>query len=315
MESFVGLLVPALAAVGALLVLYVVERTVDFLLFQFVLPSKPLERYRRPGSQPTYALHGFGVILLGRNAAKLDAAAEQLRDALALSSAAKGASPAERSAYVRTMVLDPQTAKPAEIEAAVRRTIIGQGPCVSILVNNVGSMTSRTIDLNARFMAHLTTQMIPILIHDRARSLILNLSSAARMGLPHQVVYASTKAFNATFSVGLSRELGANPATKQFDVLAIIAGDIKSQNNIAGLLPGSPDSDDYGRYIVERVDGAVRRGLREISAFWQHDLSIRVASVIPEWMIAKAFLDIMATKRNNINEATKPKDPAVKSSM
>jgi len=39
------------------------------------------------------------------------------------------------------------------------------------------------VDLNARFMARLTTLLLPVLTR-QDRSLILNLSSPARMGMP-----------------------------------------------------------------------------------------------------------------------------------
>jgi 17beta-estradiol 17-dehydrogenase / very-long-chain 3-oxoacyl-CoA reductase len=344
--------------IGIVLALYIIFKAFDFVLFHFAIPLRPLEKYRRPGHEPTYALitggnggigygialalvqHGFGVILLGRNGAKLDAAAEQLRHAFVPSplkeadSTARTASP-RRDEYVKTIVLDPQTASPAEIRQQVQESIVKRGLRVSMLVNNVGSApvayppyrelityspddVDRTIDLNIRFMAHLTTQMLPVLAGEYEdittsakgtnRSLILNLSSGAIVGLPYQIIYASTKAFNSVFSVGLSRELEASRKLKHIDVLAILAGDVKSQGNTVGLNKGSPDSETYGRCIIERVDGAIKRGLREMTPFWLHHLNFVLLTMTPQWLVDKTLLNIMSMKMDLTNKATKFKD-------
>jgi 17beta-estradiol 17-dehydrogenase / very-long-chain 3-oxoacyl-CoA reductase len=334
-----------LALIGTFLVFYVVACSLDFIVFHFTSTSKPLQLYRRPYPEHTYALitggnggigygialalvkNGFGVILLGRNGAKLAAAAERLRDALVLPNSVQ----AQRDEYVKTMVLDPQTATPEEIEESVHEAIINKGLRVSILVNNVGSAPiayppyrglstysakdiDNTINLNARFMAHLTTRMLPVLqaarVHEdpSRRSLILNLSSGANIGLPYQVMYSSTKAFNSAFSVGLSRDLKADPNFSHVDVLGITAGDVESQNNIAGLTKGSPDSEAYGTYIVEKVDGAIRRGLMEMTPYWPHHLDFVLLSVTPLFLVNKGILDIMVKKRDAMNEVMKPKN-------
>lgn len=330
------LLLPSI--VGISLGLYVIRRLIDFVSFHFIIPPEQLRDYRRPGPKPTYALitganggigygialallkQGFGVILLGRNAAKLDAAALQLRDTVKLAD----------QALVKTIVLDPQTASSAEMDDKICKTILGQGLRVTILVNNVGTAPiayppyrelatysttdiDDTININTRFMAHLTNRMLPVLIQEEGRasghrSLILNLTSGAKVGVPLQIMYSSTKAFNSAFSIGLSRELEIKKETRHIDVLAIEAGDVRSQGNIAGLTEGAPDSENYGRYIVERTDGAVRRGLREMTPYWRHHLNFMMLSIIPERVVSLSIRDIMLMKRDAMNLAMKPKD-------
>ncbi|KAJ2988211.1 hypothetical protein NUW58_g4098 [Xylaria curta] len=354
--SFLTLL-QIFAFFGILPFLYILYSAVDFVLFHFTPPSKPLKKYRRPGPQPTYALitggnggigygialalvqRGFGVILLGRNAAKLDAAADQLRDALILAptnevDTGMEVSVARREQYVITVVLDPQRATPAEIRQCVQEAIVDRGLRISILVNNVGSVPisyppyrelvtysddeiDHTINLNARFMAHLTARMLPVLcaeheslspsIKEGKRSLILDLSSGATIGIPYQTVYSSTKGFNSVFSISLSRELQASQRSSHIDVLSIKAGDVRSQGNAIGLLKGSPDSETYGRCIVERVDGAIKRGLKEITPFWLHHINFTLTTIMPRRLVDKNVLDIISTKKDVVNNATKPK--------
>jgi 17beta-estradiol 17-dehydrogenase / very-long-chain 3-oxoacyl-CoA reductase len=336
----------AITLIGSVLLLYMLYCTVDFFLFHLITPPNPLHHYLRPG-HITYALitggnggigygialsllqHGFGVILLGRNSAKLDTAAEELMAILESS----GLSLSERVACVRTIVLDPYSATAEEIESCVLDSIVRKGIQVSILVNNVGSAPiayppyrelytysaediEGTIRLNAIFMAHLTVQMIPVLSKVRSAgssakergSLILNLSSGAKIGLPYQVLYASTKGFNHAFSLGLSRELELNPKTKHIKVLSILAGDVLSQGNIAGLTKGSPDWKTYGRLVVEKADAAIRRGWREMSPFWRHHLDFIILSFTPDRVLTKGLWDIMCRKKGLMNEATRAKD-------
>ncbi|KUI72412.1 Very-long-chain 3-oxoacyl-CoA reductase 1 [Cytospora mali] len=347
------------AFIGGFILVSTLEHVRQFAIFHFSTPSKPLQKYRRSGNEPTYALitggnggigygialslvqHGFGVILLGRNGERLSAAATSLREAIALSTAEDAArgmvmSSADRDRYVKTIILDPQTATPDQIADSVRESIVKPNLDVSILVNNVGSVPiahppyrelvtytaadiDNVINLNARFMAHLTINMLPILGRmpaqrplnialNRGRpSLILNVSSGAKIGLPYQIMYSSTKAFTSAFSVGLSRELKTSSESNHIDVLAIVAGDVESQSNIAGLLKWSPNSETYGRYIVEKTDAAIVRGLKEMEPYWLHRLNSVSLGFTPERFVDKGTLDIMMMKMKAMNEATKPK--------
>ncbi|CAN8101684.1 unnamed protein product [Discula destructiva] len=185
------------ALVGILVILYVVERAFDFVLFHFApAPRVCLQGYKRRGPQPTYALvtgasagiglgiakalvkQGFGVIILGHKEDELAAAASELRAALVLDD--NNEVPAEE--YVKTIVMDAATVTPEEMEETLRAAIVDRELRVSILVNNVGSMPialppfrdiatyspddiDRTIALNARFPVRLTTLMLPVIAH------------------------------------------------------------------------------------------------------------------------------------------------------
>lgn len=348
-------LVNILACIGTVVCLAAAERLVDFLFFHLSTPAKPLEPYRRRGGPgPAYALitgasagigygigqalvrNGFGVILLGHRADELaESAARLVAQVPPEHSAAAGV---DAAAFVRTIVMDAQTATPQELEDALRRTIIDAGLRVSILVNNVGSCPVKlpawrehatyspgdidaVIDLNTRFMARLTALMVPVLKHNgagvdaqggsfgtHARSLIINLSSAGNVGLPWMVMYGATKAFNLAFSRGLARELEMSAETKHIDCLCVVPGDVRSQGNCLGSSKWSPDSDTYGACVVNRVDGAVRRGWRDVSPYWLHHIQLALVDIIPESHRTKGVVDLMRQKKDAWDEVGKPKD-------
>lgn len=332
----------ALAGIGGIVVLRLLDAIVDFLQFHFSPTPKALQAYKRDGSEPTYALItgasagigfgiarelvklGFGVILLGHLEDELDEAATRLRQI-------GGADGDTKAVHVKTIVMDARTATPAEITAAVQSTIEDDGLQVSILVNNVGSnpitlpafrpmATYSTgdvdvvIDMNARFMARLTAIMLPILSRRHTgegfafgthqRSLILNTSSEGMAGTPWLVMYSATKAFNWSLSVALARELEADPETRHVDCLAVIPGDVLSQGNRFCLSKWAPDANTFAKCVVERTDGALRRGMREMRPYWLHDLQNRIwEHVLGEGTRTKEVTKMVAKKRDAFNAA------------
>ncbi|KAK2598738.1 hypothetical protein N8I77_012128 [Diaporthe amygdali] len=343
-------LVNILACIGTIVCLGLAERIVDFLFFHFSTPAKPLEAYRRRGPEPAYALitgasagigygigqalvkNGFGVILLGHKEDELAEAARKLATQVPVEQRA------EADTFVKTIVMDAQTATPKEMEDKLRAAIVDKGLRVSVLVNNVGAVPIATpvfrelatyspgeidamIDLNTRFMARLTTLMLPVLTHNGSgtdehgmtfgthrRSLIINLSSAGFVGLSWMVMYSAVKAFNLAFSRGLARELETSPDTQHIDCLCVIPGDVRSQSNCVGSSRAAPDSDTYGEHIVTRVDGAVSRGWREFSPYWLHHLQRILMDILPERFVTKGVVDSMRQKKTAFDEFQKPKD-------
>jgi 17beta-estradiol 17-dehydrogenase / very-long-chain 3-oxoacyl-CoA reductase len=311
-----GLLVTGLAGIGALVTLRVLYWAGQFLLYHLWRPSRPLTAYKRAGAD-SYALitgasagiglsigralvrQGFGVILLGHLPDELASAAKSLD-----------------SPNVRTLVLNARTATPAEIEEAVKSI---SDLNVSILVNNVGGIpivdppmrnlstfttaeVDAHVDLNARFMARLTNLMLPVLSsaskrRKDERSLILNLSSAGRVGIPWLVMYSATKAFNYAFTTALARELEDDPATAHIDCLAVVPGEVQSQSNV--MAEGGPTSDVFGNAVVGGVDGAVRRKWRHISPYWAHDLQLTFADhLLPESMVTHFAREELRLKKS-----------------
>ncbi|GKT97193.1 short-chain dehydrogenase [Colletotrichum tofieldiae] len=295
-QNRIGLWICILAAVGLITILLLLVKFIDFIRFHFVSASQPLAGYKANGLKQTFALvtgasagigygiaqalvnHGFGVILLGHQE-------KELRE-----SAAKLALLRE-DAKVKTIVMNACTAAPTEIKTVIEKFVKDEQICITVLVNNVGSNPIRhppfrelstydsedidaVINTNSRFMAHLTSVMLPILSRPdgsdnnspaflRRRSLILNISSGGMIGSPWLVVYSATKAFNWSFSTSLARELAADESTKHIDSLCVVPGDVLSQGNSVWVTKWSPDSERFGRLVVEKADGALARGWRE----------------------------------------------------
>jgi len=323
-----SLITIVLAALGLITLIKFSYQWARFLVFHLWHPSKPMHVYKRPGPEPTYALvtgasagiglgisqalvrQGFGVILLGHKPDELAAAAEGLEEI-------------RPGVAVHVIVLDAQKATLSEIEDVVRSIADLQ---VSVLVNNVGGVPIKlpairtldtldvtevdaVIDMNARFMARLTRLMLPILTRKPPlgkRSLIINLSSAGKFGIPWLVMYSATKAFNWAFSTALARELQAEPASTHVDCLALVPGDVKSQANHVGLSPFTPTWDTFGSMVVEKVDMAVRVQRRDFSPFWFHEFqSALLEQVMPEWLLASAIGQEFRRKRATYEETRK----------
>lgn len=280
---------------------------------------------------------GFGVILLGHKADELAEAANALRASIVLPEDADPTKiPVDE--YVKTIVMDAMTATPEEMEEKLRAAIIDPGLRVSILVNNVASNPIRgqlfrqmstyspdeidnIISLNARFPTRLTTLMLPVITHrgsgfdaegisfgTHRRSLILNLSSDGMIGLPYMVLYAATKAFNWSYSRGLAREMEADPSTSHVDVLGIVPGEVKTQGHIHGLSKWAPDAEKFGQYIVEKSDGAIARGWREMQPFWLDHLRAIIRNLVSEKSLSKGILDVMKFKQNDWEAQHEAKD-------
>ncbi|KAH7360189.1 hypothetical protein BKA65DRAFT_180478 [Rhexocercosporidium sp. MPI-PUGE-AT-0058] len=325
MTGIASLWVATLAGIGALAVLYTAYLIIRFFTFHLLIPSHPLQSYKRCGPEPAYALvtgssagiglgvaqalvkEGFAVILLGHLPDELSEAKmtlERLRP----------------DAVVRILVMDARTASPEEMAAAVRSIANLQ---VSILVNNIGgnpvklpafrtmaTYSSEDVDvvinMNARFMARFTALMLPILNRKprpNERSLILNLSSGAMMGLPWLVMYGATKAFIWAFSCGLARELEAYPETNHVDCLAIVPGEVHSQGNCEGVSDSEPRWDHFGQCIVDKVDNAISRGQRVLIPFMMHDIKVKILGVLPEGIKTTSVNDVMSKKRDAFNTA------------
>jgi 17beta-estradiol 17-dehydrogenase / very-long-chain 3-oxoacyl-CoA reductase len=225
------------------------------------------------------------------------------------------------NAEVRILVMDARTATPSEMASAVQSI---SDLHVSILVNNVGGMPIKpppfrtfatwscddvdaTINQNNRFMARLTTLMLPLLTKKEGggRSLILNISSAAYVGMPYLLMYGATKGFINSFSTGLARELCSptTPETNHIDVLAIIPGEVHSQGNAHGVSASEPTSDVFAECIVRKAENAVQRHKRELRPWMMHDFQGWMLSILPEGIKTRELGKASEYKKGVFNEA------------
>ena len=278
-----------------------------------------MDAYRRPGQDRAWALitgagagmglaagkelleRGFGVILLG-------SVEDELREA---KSSLDKSHPGD---VVSIVVMNAQTATAEELVALVDSI---KHLNITILMNHVGANpvqppmrelhtysvadVDAVIDTNMRFMARLTALMLPILsrqpVQAGGRSLILNTSSGGKVGLPWLVMYSSSKAFVQSFSHSLARELEVSAAARHVDCLCLIPGDVLSKSNHTGVLPTAPLAEDYGRWIIRAVDGPARRGMRDMTPYWKHDLQIRALPWMGESIKKDALLKVVMSKK------------------
>lgn len=301
-----------LSTIGLITVTAVVYYVYNFVTLFFHTPSDPLRPYKRKEGQSWalisgssggmgYALAhrllslGFGVIIFAHEG--VPEAEAKLRNEYP-------------NGHIKAFTFNCMTASIADMEKFVGG--IKDLP-ITILANNVGSIPQATpamrpfaefehvgidniIDLNARFMTHLTLLMIPILRASASpRALILNTSSAGRTGMAYISVYSATKAYNAALSRSLTREFRL--WNYPIDSLCIIPGDVKTDGNSKGVPAGQISAADFVNEIVSRVDEAVRRGMLEIAPYWKHSREFSLASLVMKSLTLFSYYSAGSTSR------------------
>ncbi|KAJ4152503.1 hypothetical protein NW754_004299 [Fusarium falciforme] len=242
------------------------------------------------------AAKGFNAILLGHKCDEL----QETRDSIIAKFP---------DTQARILVVDAAQASPAEIETAL---VSVSDLRITVLVNNVGGMQMigaprfRRLDqysaedldgvvfLSARFMAHVTRLLIPLLAKN-GPSLIINVSSGARMGMPGVAAYSATKGFVTSLSNAVAREMKVDGLP--VDVLGIVPGDVESQSNNVGLQPGSPSSRQFAKAVMDQAGRAASRGLLEICPWPIHAMQIAFFNSLPLWLSQKLMFDVFEKKR------------------
>ena len=113
-------------------------------------------------------------------------------------------------------------------------------------------------------------------------------------------MYCATKAFDASFRAGLSRESKA--AGQRVDCIVIVPGDVVSDSNNVGLGKWCPAAKEYGKMILDRVDAAVACGRLIMSPYWLHWLQIRATDMLPEVIVQQAVTDNILFKKRATEE-------------
>ncbi|KAM7192107.1 very-long-chain 3-oxoacyl-CoA reductase [Rhypophila sp. PSN 637] len=313
------MMIQLFAVIGAQATLNFAKNAYQFLTFHFVKPAKPLSSYKKTSQsgdttadKTTWALitgssagiglgiaqelilQGFGVILHGHLPDEL----AEAKDHLLKYGQSHPSRKVKSTPQIEIRVLDARTATEEDLNSLVNSI---SHLDVSILVNNVGGNAIRepnflevkdmttndidtVIDQNARFMSRLTCLMLPSLAKT-PKALIINFSSAGKVGCPWLVMYSATKAFNHGFSVGLGRELKLNPQTEHIDCICVIPHEVKSQGNSKGVPSGAPNWDQFGRDIVQKVDNAVRRGEWEVRPHLGHGIEAGILNGGLDWLV------------------------------
>lgn len=291
----------------------------------YLLPSQ-MPRYNRPGTNwalvtgatdgigfgfcQELCARGFNVILHGRNAEKLARRAAELNASF----------PRRR---VDTLCLDVVRTGPGidDVPRQVRDIIARQGKDegrLSVLVNNVGGETRPsvtldtlsyadvdiTIDKNARFMAHITRVLLPVLSEGPGRSgLVLNVSSLSQYGLPYISVYSATKGFVDSFTKALEAECNAEGCG--VDVMALRVGQVST-----------PGFDVESNLFVPEARTLAKAGLDRVGcgrvivwAYFWHWLQGLSFEFVPRWVLIRATVQ----KLMEIKEKEEAKAKALKS--
>lgn len=227
----------------------------------------------------------FNIILLSHREQELAEACVQI----------KSANP---SAQVETVVLDCTSATAEEVEKAVEKV---SHLDITVLVNNVGGMVpapplginslrnhaaddiEATINLNLRFMTHMTRLMLPVLIRN-GPALIISMSSQARFGCPFTAVYSGSKAFVAALSNAVNRE--CKVAGLGVSAVAVIAGEVQSQAN-SRPAPGMIKADVFARKLFNSAPHAASKGIMEVTPDWKHRISGVLLNILPERLRVK----------------------------
>ena len=155
-----------------------------------------------------FAADGCRLVLLARNAAALEALADELR----------------RTHRVEAVVLTADLSQP-ETPERVFRELQGRGITVDVLVNNAGFGASgdfaglplqrqlEIIHVNITALTALTGWFLPGMI-ERGRGGVLNVGSVAGyLPGPGMAVYFATKSFVSSFSEALAEELDRTGVT------------------------------------------------------------------------------------------------------
>lgn len=320
----------------AVVVAFILGKAWRFYDFFFCPPKEPLRRYKIPGKLPTkgstgpddentaWALitgssagigfgyahhllsHGFGVVILAHEG--IPDAMEQLRK-LHPDMASKD--------RIRSVTMNCTTASLADIKKLVDEDM--RELSVTVLINNVGGIPisyphmrpfrdydadgiDACINMNSRFMTHLTCLMIPILCKNSKlagdrRGLILNVTSQAHIGMPLLSMYSATKGHVTALSRALTREFRA--FGEPIDCLCIVPNEVLSQGN--SVAPrGSVVDVDYARICLERVDKAVDNGMTAVTPYWKHHLQVVAAEWIGEARLATEVMKALEIKRDGL---------------
>lgn len=249
-------------------------------------------------------LRGFNVILHGRNSRKLERVREELQEEFP-------------HIQTRSMVLDAMHFDVADMQREVQQ--IKPLP-LTILVNNVGgvgpvlpqgdyipfaSYTPAQVDdminLNVRFMCHLTRFLIPILAQNRP-SLIVNIGSLATIGAPYLSLYAACKSFVTVFSHSLSMEFDPRGEDTGIEILEIQAGEVNTGHNRAKVEWNRPSSRIMAKSTLDKVGC----GRDIVAGHWAHGVISYMVRSMGENMARTLLLrlykaEVDKLKRDNSN--------------
>ncbi|KAK9323944.1 hypothetical protein V1517DRAFT_257106 [Lipomyces orientalis] len=278
-------------------------------VYIYIRPSS-LSRYCKEGDEPwafvtgasdgiglgfaqELCARGFNVFLHGRNHEKL----RRIQETLLIEYPTR---------QTRIIVYDA-----SQIDASIDdiASQIGETTRLTVLINNVGGMgmmmpcpyinlqdftfqdMQTVLNVNATFSAHITRVLLPLLLKNQP-SLIINISSTTKFGIPWLAPYVGTKAFAIGFGDSLSAEMRAEK--HDVEVLGVIVGPVQSASNPMTTDFFTPSSRAMASAVLDRV------GCGELSVFgyWTH----RLQGIALDVLSQKMFQDIATTQVRKLRQ-------------
>jgi 17beta-estradiol 17-dehydrogenase / very-long-chain 3-oxoacyl-CoA reductase len=226
------------------------------------------------------AARGFNLIIHGRNQKKLDGI--------------KASTETKHNVTVRTLVIDaekqPTTFDEQSYEAFQQKVLnaISDVP-LTILVNNIGILGPNLsldtcnpasiddfININLRFLTHLTRVCLPILKRNKP-ALILNITSAAEnVPLPLSAPYTAAKAYGSALHRSLRHELNLT-GFPDIEVLSLRYGIL--------CTPSAGRTDADAKWDIPTCARAVRDGLGCIGWGGETTVVPYVGHQFQEWLL------------------------------
>jgi len=229
------------------------------------------------------AVHGFNLVIHGRNVEKLAKVQSELQAA-------------HTGVDVITICADAsQRIDDWDALLAPLKELH-----ITILINNVGNSQSGSyfpvdrvsdediytlIHTNDIFPTLLTKHMLPKLIAN-APSLILNIGSVSgAMGVPLLAVYSGTKAYNLTFSRAVYNDLRLL-GHDNVECKAVFVANVSTNRNIHKSDMFNPPAAQFARSLLSRVGGSGWK----MYGCWSHALQFRFTAILPSALLNKLLL-------------------------
>lgn len=192
---------------------------------------------------------------------------------------------------VRTVVYELDMTDGGSLALALEE--ISENYAVFFLINNAGiggtaainaaslNALNNIIDLNIKAMVQVTTGLLPVL-QQAAKSYILNVSSMAAFSpIAYKTVYPASKAFIASFSLGLREEL----KDSRVSVSIVYPGPIMTNCNVSGRIlaqgfvarMGLMSTDSIARAAIQKC---LNGKARIVPGIW-NDLTAKILRWLP----------------------------------
>ncbi|RMY52201.1 hypothetical protein D0863_14347 [Hortaea werneckii] len=314
-----------LAGIGSIWTARQLQDLISFVHFHFIRTSS-LHRLKAPdASGQPWALitgasdgigkgfaqelcdEGFNIILHGRNEQKLHAVREELLSQFPQRSIEIFTLDAATIATSHATLSDllHQRFSHLNLRLLINNVATTTHPLFNPLSNRTAQAIAQGIEGTAHFPTQITRALLPHL-HRHQPATILNIGSGvSELPAPYLTFYSAAKAYNKTFSANLAAELQAEEGWEDVEVLALLVGMVAT--NTPATREASflvPSARGFARCCL----GAVGCGKRVVWPYWPHAVQLGgMAGWVPEWVLERAVLGIVAEERGKDGVAGKDK--------